>query len=344
MNVTTNAYAEPDLSPDTHVAPVTVADIAKATLEVDGHLPVRHVDALFQADRALRAVVVRHKGAGKLLTRGSCEFSLAGRYGYGRSLYGRRQVHSLVSHEDLTLPAETPLALAVQLLMARHQDNRYEDVLVLSDDGPIGVVTVSDVFRTLADRYLALAAQVNISLHTAAAGVAQLTQEAQRVSHAAADAARDAEIGLWAADRSGDTIGALGAWRAEIDGVVALVGDVARTTKLLALNASIEAARAGQSGVGFAAIAREVKGLADRTGNETARVARQTSSMAATVDEASESVTEVTDTIRRMSHSLSVIAAAVQQQALTTQHIHRRLADAATGVGHIAGAASITLG
>ena len=171
-----------------------------------------------------------------------------------------------------------------------------------------------------------------------------MTQEAQHVSIAATAAARDAEIGLRAADRSGDTISALGVWREEIDDVVTLVGSVAKTTKLLALNASIEAAHAGSSGAGFAAIAREVKSLAEQTGSETARVARQTASMAASVDEASESVVTVTDTIRRMSDSLTVIAAAVHQQALTTQNVARRLADAATGVGHIAGAVSITLG
>ena len=344
LNVTNNTIAASIAAPQSGQILLSAGDVARPTIEVDGGLPVRQVDAMFQADRALRAVVVRDGPARLLLTRSACEFLLAGRYGYGRSVYGRRQVNALLNRDDLTLPALTPLPLAAQLLLARDEDSRYDDVLVTWSDGRVGMITVSDVFRTLADCYLDLATAVTASLQTAAAGVEQLTKEAQYVAQAASSAAADAEIGLWAADRSGETIGVLGVWRQEIDGVVELVGSVARTTKLLALNATIEAGRAGSAGAGFAAIAHEVKGLANRTGDETARVARQTVSMAASVDEASESVAEVIGTIRRMSDSLTVIASAVEQQALTTQHVAWRLADEAAGVSHIAGSASMTLG
>jgi methyl-accepting chemotaxis protein len=161
------------------------------------------------------------------------------------------------------------------------------------------------------------------------ASVTEISRQVHESSRIADDAVRQAEI-------TDARINELSKAASRIGDVVKLITAIAEQTNLLALNATIEAARAGEAGRGFAVVASEVKSLANQTAKATEEIGSQIAGMQMATDASVAAIREIGATIGRISEITSSVAAAVQQQGTAAQEISGSVQEAAKGTLHVA--------
>ncbi|MBL8644652.1 MAG: methyl-accepting chemotaxis protein, partial [Rhodospirillaceae bacterium] len=111
--------------------------------------------------------------------------------------------------------------------------------------------------------------------------------------------------------------------------------DIAEQTNLLALNATIEAARAGEAGKGFAVVASEVKNLATQTSKATDEIGGQIAGVQSATKASVDAIERIFETIEKVNGIATTIASAVEEQGAATKEIARNIEQAASGTKEV---------
>ena len=174
-----------------------------------------------------------------------------------------------------------------------------------------------------------------INIGTVASGTEQMNATIGEISMSAGRARDITGQAVTSADGASARVNELGLAAREISKVTETITAISSQTNLLALNATIEAARAGEAGRGFAVVANEIKELAQQTARATEEIRVKIKGIQDAAGKTVEEIGQIGGVIRDVDSIVTTIAAAVEEQSVTTREITDSLAQASTGVQEI---------
>ncbi|TKJ23427.1 methyl-accepting chemotaxis protein [Blastococcus sp. CCUG 61487] len=276
--------------------------------------------------------------------------------GVTRPVQRIREVLGQVAAGDMTVRAGRTGGAELQDMAASLDEtlDAIGDVLVLVNDSSTRLAAASSQLSSVsegmrlnaetaagqADEVVSSAGAVASSVDTVATGSSQMESAIREIAHNATEAARIAGQAVSVAENTTRTVGKLGDSSQEIATVIKLINGIAEQTNLLALNATIEAARAGEAGKGFAVVASEVKELAQETARATEDISQRVEAIQADTAGAVDAIGQISTVIGEINDFQATIAAAVEEQTATTNEMNRNVAEAASGTQGIAAAIS----
>jgi twitching motility protein PilJ len=222
--------------------------------------------------------------------------------------------------------------------------------------------SITDKLAHGSEDQAAQAVEASVAIEEMAASIHYVSKNASSSAAVAEQARSNAEHGARAVTRTIEGMKAvrdqvqetakrikrLGESSQEIGEIVQLIGDIADRTSILALNASIQAAMAGESGRGFAVVADEVERLADRateatkrasmlvkaTQGETAEVmaamedtTREVINRSNIANEAGVALSEIQQVSNRLAELIQAISDAAQQQARGSEQVAKSMTE-----------------
>jgi methyl-accepting chemotaxis protein len=189
----------------------------------------------------------------------------------------------------------------------------------------------AETTQSLSSQVSGSSEQASNEMQSVASATEELSVSVDEIGRRVRESSQIAQAAVLQAQQTDGRISKLSRAAQEIGDVVKLITAIAEQTNLLALNATIEAARAGEAGRGFAVVASEVKSLASQTAKATDEISSHISGMQGATQESVAAIKEIGGTIARISDIAATISSAVEQQSSATQEIARSVQNVAEG-------------
>jgi len=256
------------------------------------------------------------------------------------------------SHEDITerraaeleretLQAQSRRRAAIEAAIASFRSRIDEQLRAATEGARTMRATATTLFansrRTSTGAHTAVSASHEASANVETASVAS-DELASSIVEIARQLTVTTDIVRGAVDETrgaSSQIAGLAEAARKIGDVVKLIRAIAEQTNLLALNATIEAARAGEAGKGFAVVASEVKSLAVQTAQATEDISTLIDTVQKATGGAVGAIGRIATRMEEIDSCATIVAAAVEEQSAATSEISQNVAGAADGAKSI---------
>jgi len=324
-----------DVKPGTTLTEVLARRVAKGTFSRDPH---QYRKEFLTAIGEGRTIIheVKSKG-GRLLLVTNHPMTGGGWIGTHEDITERRRTEL---ERDAMQRQENRRAL-IESAISEFRSYAENVLQTVSDSAGAMRKAAENMFRTSGQTSQSAENAVHIS-NEASTNVKAAAAAANEVSVSIAEIGQrlnqTAEVVRAAVDEAQVTnqdIDALSQGAQKIGDVITLIRNIAEQTNLLALNATIEAARAGEAGRGFAVVASEVKSLAIQTAKATEDISGQIFDVQNSTVKALETIGRIANRMREIDDYTSATATAVEQQSVATSEISQNVNSAADGATRI---------
>ena len=192
--------------------------------------------------------------------------------------------------------------------------------------------TISTESQEMAKRTQVLGAtaeEMSANVEELTASIASIAQSGREADRLAQEASDSANTGTSAIKESLDAMEQIDHSANEIGEIVKVISEIASQTNLLAFNAAIEAARAGQHGRGFAVVADEVRKLAERSSEATKEISKLILESTSRVkrgskvsESASDAFGQIADRVRKTYTAINQIASGAEEQSIAASDVN----------------------
>ncbi len=231
---------------------------------------------------------------------------------------------------------------AAQVKLANDFDGRVGGVIKgLSESAQLMTSTAQQMQSSsqqtaeIATTVASAATEADSNVQTVAAAAEELSASSSEIARQIDAVAKKSSAASQDAQETSKSVNELNVLADSIGEVIGTIKDIAEQTNLLALNATIEAARAGEAGKGFAVVADEVKKLANETAAKTGEIDERVNRIQEAIRNSVTAMDKIISNVSEIDQATTTVASAVEEQNAATAEIGRNVTEASTGTQQV---------